>query len=62
MGVYVVNDSHWSAGLALQYDLNERPQRDDARLKGMGDAWMTPRAKLFAQYTLSAFSVAAFAA
>jgi outer membrane scaffolding protein for murein synthesis (MipA/OmpV family) len=62
IGVYFVNNANWSVGLSLQYDLKQRLEKDDARLQGMGNVPRTPRAKLFTQYTYSAFSVAASAA
>lgn len=57
LGVYFINDAHWSAGAALQYDLTERRATDNPRLAELGDLPMTPRAKLFAAYTLSALTV-----
>ena len=62
LGVYFINDPHWSAGLALQYDLTERHSADDAHLAGLANIPMTPRAKLFAAYTISALTVSASAA
>jgi outer membrane scaffolding protein for murein synthesis (MipA/OmpV family) len=57
LGVYFINDARWSAGLALQYDLTDRRSTDSPRLAALGDLPMTPRAKLFAAYTVSALTV-----
>jgi outer membrane protein len=62
LGVYFINNPHWSAGLALQYDLTERHSADDSRLAGLANLPMTLRAKLFATYTISALTVSASAA
>lgn len=62
LGVYFINDPRWSAGLALQYDLTERRSADDPRLAGLANLPTTPRAKLFAAYTVSALTVSASAA
>ncbi|WP_429582948.1 MipA/OmpV family protein [Paraburkholderia youngii] len=62
LGVYIVNNAQWNAGLSVQYDLNQRLEKDDSKLHGMGNVPMTPRAKLFAQYSFAPFAVAASAA
>lgn len=62
LGVYFINDPHWSAGLALQYDTTERHSADDPHLAGLANLPMTPRAKLFAAYTISALTVSTSAA
>jgi len=62
LGVYFINDPHWSAGVALQYDMTERRSADDPRLAGLANLPMTPRAKLFAAYTISALTVSTSAA
>jgi len=62
LGVYFINNANWSAGLALQYDMTERRASDAPRLNGLAELPMTPRAKLFAAYTLSALTVSTSAA
>lgn len=62
LGVYFVNNANWSAGLALQYDFTERETSDDIRLRGLQNVPATPRAKLFVDYTLSAFTLSTSAA
>jgi MipA family protein len=57
LGVYAVNDAHWSVGLALQYDMTERHPSDAPRVAALPDLPMTPRAKAFADYTWSALTV-----
>jgi outer membrane protein len=55
-GVYLVNNANWSAGLALQYDFTERETSEDAHLHGLRNVPTTPRAKVFLNYTQSAFT------
>jgi outer membrane protein len=55
-GVYLVNNANWSAGFALQYDFTERETSEDAHLHGLRNVPTTPRAKVFLNYTQSAFT------
>jgi outer membrane protein len=58
-GVYLLNDDTWKVGSELTYDLTERREKDDDRLKGLGNVKSAIRAKVFAEYTLSFFNLSA---
>ena len=58
-GVYLFNDDTWKVGSALAYDITERREKDGDRLKGLGDVKSTMRAKVFAEYTVSLFTLSA---
>jgi MipA family protein len=56
LGVYGIKTTTTQAGAAIEYDLNERLSRDDARLRGFPDVRQTPRIKLFASHTIFIFT------
>jgi len=61
-GVYFLNDESWKLGSALSYDITDRRHQADGRLKGLGDVNSTLRAKVFAEHTMSLFTLAVAAA
>jgi len=61
-GVYFINNESWKLGSTLSYDITDRRHQADNRLKGLGDVNSTLRAKVFAEHTVSLFTVAVAAA
>lgn len=56
LGVNVVSDPNYHVGAALTFDFQERKESDDPRLHGLGNVNVGPKLKLFADYTVWAFT------
>jgi outer membrane scaffolding protein for murein synthesis (MipA/OmpV family) len=53
VGVNLLRDANWRAGVAVTYDLGRDEDDYPSRLRGIGDIRPAPEAKLFAEYVLS---------
>jgi outer membrane scaffolding protein for murein synthesis (MipA/OmpV family) len=53
LGVNVLSEEHYRAGVALTYDLGRYVHDDVTHLTGLGDLKMAPAAKAFASYVVS---------
>lgn len=56
LGVNVLTNPDYHVGAALTLDFQERKERDDPRLHGLGNVDSGPKLKLFADYTVWAFT------
>jgi MipA family protein len=56
LGVNALRRDDYHVGAALSFDFQQRRASDDARLKGLGDVKITPKLKLFADYTAWMFT------
>jgi outer membrane protein len=51
LGAYLFKNQHWAVSASLAPDFTERRERDDVRLRGLGDVATTMRAALAASYS-----------
>jgi len=56
LGVNVLRGADYHVGAALSFDFQSRKESDDPHLHGLGDVHDGPKLKLFADYTLWAFT------
>ncbi|RDK03277.1 MipA/OmpV family protein [Paraburkholderia lacunae] len=56
LGVNVLRGPAYHLGAALSWDFESRKESDDPRLHGLGDVHSGPKLKLFADYTVWAFT------
>lgn len=56
LGVNVLRGPAYHLGAALSFDFQTRKESDDPRLHGLGDVHGGPKLKLFADYTVWAFT------
>ncbi|WP_144142099.1 MipA/OmpV family protein [Paraburkholderia sp. BCC1884] len=56
LGVNVLRGPAYHLGAALSFDFQSRKESDDPRLRGLGDVNGGPKLKLFADYTIWAFT------
>lgn len=53
VGVNLLRDQHYHAGIAITYDLGRSESADRVHLNGLGDINFAPEAKIFADYVFS---------
>lgn len=56
LGVNVLSADNYHVGASLSFDFQSRNVADDARLRGLGDVDDGPKLRLFADYTVWAFT------
>lgn len=59
LGVNVISNENYHVGASLSFDFQSRKASDDPHLRGLGDVDDGPKLRLFADYTLWAFTGAA---
>lgn len=56
LGVNVLHGENYHVGMSLSFDFQSRSSSDDARLRGLPDVHYGPKLRLFADYTVWAFT------
>lgn len=59
LGVNVISSENYHVGASISFDFQSRKASDDPHLRGLGDVDDGPKLRLFADYTLWAFTGAA---
>ncbi|MBN3763720.1 MipA/OmpV family protein [Burkholderia sp. Ac-20365] len=56
LGLNVIRSENYHVGAALSFDFQSRDEKDDPHLHGLGNVDGSPKLKVFADYTLWAFT------